>query len=133
MVKRSKKETDKPQLFFDNTAKKSKLKIPNGIATCMNSMGHGTLSKTFGILEKICKKEINILNCPTHLYTFFVAFSWAMDLDRTKFSCTLSRVMYSRKTTTKSINSTQATTMGIIAKAKELPPEHSTHDPPIMT
>ena len=91
IVKRSKKETDKPQLFFESTVKKSKLKMPSGRATCMNSIGHGTLSKTFGILEKICKNEINILNCPTNL---FVAFRCVMDLDRSIPSCwLLPRVM----------------------------------------
>ena len=67
----------------------------------------------------ICKKEINIFNCPTHLYARFVAFTFAIDFDRTKFPCTLSRVVQSRNIRTKRRSSAQTLSIGMSAKTNE--------------
>ena len=51
--KRSKKRTFTLQLVIAKNDKKSKLKIPSGKAISKNIFGQGTLSRTFGIEEKI--------------------------------------------------------------------------------
>ena len=69
----SKNRTDTKQLEADNTLIMSKFKKPRGKDICTKIGGHGTLSKTFGMLAKTCMKDSNIFICPNRLI-FLLAF-----------------------------------------------------------
>ena len=69
----SKNRTDTKQLEADNTSIISKFKKPRGKDICTKIGGHGTLSKTFGMLAKTCMKDSNIFICPNRLI-FLLAF-----------------------------------------------------------
>ena len=69
----SKNRTDTKQLEADNTLIMSKFKKLRGKDICTKIGGHGTLSKTFGMLAKTCMKDSNIFICPNRLI-FLLAF-----------------------------------------------------------
>jgi len=129
ITKRSKNRTFTLQLVLAKIVRRFKLKMPNGKAISRNMVGHGTLSNTLGMLEKIWIKDNKIFAWPMNLLARLNLVSLTLVL----VVSALVDVLHNRKNSTKQKRTAHAMATGIVAIKNDAPPLHGTHSPPTWT